>query len=138
LVSERKEKGFPTSLLALSLITGFIIMLLVEQFGPHGNEHRHTELPTTPPPTNTPRQRRPEFDVELAELEEEHGVPHGAEFIADSSRPAYPLTVGLIIHGLADGLALGVSALSDSDSGSSSNLSLVVFMALAIHKGRSR
>jgi zinc transporter 9 len=47
---------------------------------------------------------------------------------------AYPLTVGLIIHALVDGLALGVSALSNP-TGDSPDTSLVVFMALFIHKG---
>jgi len=44
---------------------------------------------------------------------------------------AYPLTLGLVVHGLADGLALGVSALGDTET----DLSLVVFLALIIHKG---
>jgi len=43
---------------------------------------------------------------------------------------AYPLTLGLVMHGLADGLALGVSALSNTET----DLSLVVFLALIIHK----
>jgi len=47
------------------------------------------------------------------------------------SEKAYPFTVGLVMHGLADGLALGVSALGDTET----DLSLVVFFALIIHKG---
>ncbi len=51
-----------------------------------------------------------------------------------------PLTLGLVIHSLADGLALGASALplSGTDgegSASSTGLSLIVFLALIIHKG---
>jgi hypothetical protein len=38
---------------------------------------------------------------------------------------------------LADGLALGMSMLSSDDSSSSYGLSLVVFFALAVHKGGS-
>jgi len=44
----------------------------------------------------------------------------------------YPLTLGLIIHSLADGLALGASAAGEDNSDMS--LSLVVFFALIIHK----
>ena len=47
---------------------------------------------------------------------------------------AYPFTLGLLIHALADGLALGVSALSN-EAGDFSDTTLVVFMALFIHKG---
>jgi zinc transporter 9 len=54
----------------------------------------------------------------------------------DSPPSAYPITIGLVLHGLADGLALGMSMLSNNDSSSSSYaLTLVVFLALAVHKG---
>jgi zinc transporter 9 len=116
-------------------------MLLVEQLGPAHAEHEHTamQLPNTPFVPNTPRiiQQRSEdyFDLELARLESDQGVPVGA-VASSSNRPAYPLTIGLVIHGLADGLALGVSALSDGESSGSTDLSVIVFMALAIHKGQ--
>ena len=83
------------------------------------------------------------FDVELAGLEsEEEDIPlhrrasaPRSNTEADTPPPAYPITIGLVVHGLADGLALGMSVLSNDDSSSSYSLSLVVFMALAVHKG---
>ena len=39
-------------------------------------------------------------------------------------------TLGLVIHGAADGIALGASSLSDNGS-----LSLIVFLAVLVHKG---
>jgi zinc transporter 9 len=39
-------------------------------------------------------------------------------------------TLGLVIHGAADGIALGASSRSGSGS-----LSLIVFMAVLVHKG---
>lgn len=42
-------------------------------------------------------------------------------------------TLGLVIHGLADGIALGASSLSDNKQ-----LGLVVFLAVLVHKGESR
>jgi zinc transporter 9 len=42
-------------------------------------------------------------------------------------------TLGLIIHAMADGIALGSSSLS-----SSGGLGLVVFIAVIVHKGVSR
>lgn len=39
-------------------------------------------------------------------------------------------TLGLVIHGAADGIALGASSLSGKG-----NLGLVVFLAVLVHKG---
>jgi zinc transporter 9 len=41
-------------------------------------------------------------------------------------------TLGLVIHGAADGIALGASSLSDKG-----NLGLIVFVAVLVHKGES-
>lgn len=115
-------------------------MLILEQLvSPHSHTHG------TPPPLHAAKQGEgsPElqFDAELGDLESSQGMgrpgflqvdtPTVPDF-TDSKKSAYPLTLGLVMHALADGLALGVSALSDSTS---SDLSLVVFLALIIHKG---
>ena len=95
-----------------------------------------------------------EFDVELGELEREEGIPGASgsrpsirnpvKEIQETQRRALPLTLGLVVHALADGLALGSAALSesaeDATAGASgwlvpSGLSIVVFLALAVHKG---
>ena len=61
-------------------------------------------------------------------------APHdGAD--SDMTKGAFPLTFGLVIHGLADGLALGVSSLPTSPVGAS-KLSFIVFLALLVHKGQ--
>jgi zinc transporter 9 len=86
------------------------------------------------------------FDVELAGLESEeedilrhrHASTPRSNTETDSPLPAYPITIGLVVHGLADGLALGMSVLSNDDESSSFSLSLVVFLALAVHKGMHR
>lgn len=39
-------------------------------------------------------------------------------------------TLGLVIHGAADGIALGASSLSEKG-----NLGLIVFVAVLVHKG---
>lgn len=142
---------FPTTTIALSLLVGFSLMLVVEQLS---GSHSHSGSPNDDRPksaANAAKSRdgedQVEFDVELGELEDEQGIPHQPH-----SRPSSPprdresvpnrvpkqrpftLTIGLVLHGLADGLALGVSALSSADSTVSSDLSFVVFFALAIHK----
>ncbi|VDC00747.1 unnamed protein product [Peniophora sp. CBMAI 1063] len=125
LVHSSPDSSVPTTTLALSLLVGFCIMLAVEHLGPSAHSHGH-ELPPSAWSTQTPGA-----DVELSQLESEQGIPHIGE---EATIPALPLTLGMVLHGLADGLALGVSALSTSDTQSSTNLSLVVFMALAVHK----
>jgi solute carrier family 39 (zinc transporter), member 9 len=113
-------------------------MLLLDQF----TSHTHT-LPSIS--LNSSKPLDVHFDVDLGELERQEGVGHAGHMRTsdalsrgleiDTRRPerAYPLTVGLVMHGLADGLALGVSALSNTET----DLSLVVFLALIIHKGVS-
>ena len=126
-------------------------MLIVEQLSSSHSHQRH----------HTPRAvrshasidlREDVFDVELAGLEDdedENGAgPRSPPLPRRAStsvakhdgegnvlNPAYPITIGLVVHGLADGLALGMSMLSSDDSSSSYGLSLVVFFALAVHKG---
>ncbi|KAI0712654.1 Zinc/iron permease [Earliella scabrosa] len=153
-VSSEGSGHVPTTAIALSLIAGFTFMLVVErQFSSHGDSHM-------PLPTSDVQHSRQtdvssvEFDVELGELEREEGFDQGQQ--PPSSRPpshsglephetrqrAYPLTLGLVVHALADGLALGSAALSESSGADASvgesiipsGLSIVVFLALIIHK----
>lgn len=133
---------FPATTIALSLTGGFTCMLLVERaihtLGPHSS-HTHTALPTSDSAA-TQHAASVEFDVELGALERAEGLGDaggraggGGGDAADTAR-AYPLTLGLMVHALADGFALGASATAPLDRG----LSLTVFLALLIHKGASR
>jgi solute carrier family 39 (zinc transporter), member 9 len=136
---------FPTTTVALSLIAGFSFMLLVEPVihrvsERSGRASHHTPLPTTDPsrPTNddaSPTPRNVVFDVELGNLERSEGVPATASQITSttSSAAAYPLTLGLMVHALADGFALGSSAFDPTNS----SMSVIVFLALIVHKGES-
>ncbi|KIM89528.1 hypothetical protein PILCRDRAFT_85118 [Piloderma croceum F 1598] len=134
-ISKHHPTALPTSKIAFSLLTGFVAMLLIEQFTSHA--------PSLPPISlNSSRSPDVHFDVDLGELERQEGLGHAGSIRASEastrmpdgetrrSEKAYPLTVGLVMHGLADGLALGVSALGNTET----DLSLVVFFALIIHK----
>lgn len=126
-ISAHHPTSLPTSKIALSLLTGFTLMFLIEQFTPHS-----PSLPTISLASSASLDVH--FDIDLGELEGQEGPEH-AEPIRPSDEikkleRAYPLTLGLVMHGLADGLALGVSALSNTET----DLSLVVFLALIIHK----
>ncbi|KAI9443194.1 Zinc/iron permease [Lactarius indigo] len=120
--------------IALPLLFGFTFMLVVEQFSSsHAHRHHTHHLGHHAGAAS----RDSIFDVELAEeddiLHHRRASTSRTNTETDSPLPAYPITIGLVVHGLADGLALGMSVLSDDDS-SSHSLSLVVFLALAVHK----
>ncbi|OBZ68680.1 Zinc transporter ZIP9 [Grifola frondosa] len=156
LVSLNASSGsqFPTSTIALSLLTGFMFMLVVERFLSRTRTPPPSAQRTQPDQPASPRGVV-EFDVELGELERTEGIEHEPS-PASSATPAYhyteppdaetrtrayPLTLGLVVHALADGLALGSAALSSADSrvhsggvALPSGLSIVVFFALIIHK----
>ncbi|KAJ7700218.1 Zinc/iron permease [Mycena olivaceomarginata] len=124
----------PTSQIALSLIFGFILCCTNS-----GSVALHT--------VGQQSNSTVEFDAEMGDLEQPDPPSNGGFMQADASASlveikasrakAYPLTFGLIMHGLADGLALGVSSLSapsESFDSSHRDLSFIVFLALIIHK----
>ncbi|KAF7346591.1 Beta-lactamase class penicillin binding protein [Mycena sanguinolenta] len=135
-----------SSQIALSLIAGFCFMMVVEQLvAPHSHSHGHGSLAlhSVGPASSLPTV---EFDAEMGDLEQPDAPTTGGFMQADASSSlsemknsrakAYPLTLGLILHGLADGLSLGVSSLSTSGASSEAHrdLSFIVFLALIIHK----
>ena len=141
-------KAFPTTAVALSLIAGFTFMLLIEPVIHrvsghlhHAGQHMPVSTPSSANADGSSAPRNVVFDVELGELEQTEGItttspPRSRENtqtanISGAPRAAYPLTLGLAIHALADGFALGSSAFAPADT----SLSLVVFLALIVHKG---
>lgn len=140
LVEYYRESDSLTFQIAIDLILGFLLMMTVEHLvsaGNHGHSHgAGAQL---------------EFDAELGELESDQNGrtgrdrrgsessrgPTTAQVVASAKRKAIPFTFGLILHGLADGCALGVSAIEDASSEGANNLSLIVFLALLFHKGKS-
>ncbi len=141
LVEAQIDPKLLSSRVALSLLFGFTSMLVVEQFvSPHS--HSSSDVPAVP--LHNHDTSNVEFDAELGELERQEGIsrpgyvqvdgnPRSAVVVGAKAR-AYPLTFGLVIHSLADGLALGVS-LFPSNEDDSSRLSLIVFLAIMVHKG---
>ncbi|KAH8114531.1 Zinc/iron permease [Phellopilus nigrolimitatus] len=152
----------PGMKVALSLLSGFAFMLLVEQLSSgqtHAHKHTHSPLPVTAPlhpfrdsspdlgGSRTLNGLEEEFIMSSAEAGGVEVVDDAAESQARAGRArALPLTIGLVIHSLADGLALGASALPRSGdregegnnnavlSGPSTQLSFVVLLALIVHK----
>jgi solute carrier family 39 (zinc transporter), member 9 len=124
------------SQIALSLLVGFAFMLILEQYlTPHAI-------------SPTPSRSQPVFEMSpVATDHEDAELNLDADITLPTIRDigirpkpagfpvqvvANPLTLGLVIHSLADGLALGASASGEHSSDTS--VSLVVFIALIIHK----
>ena len=133
--------SFPAMTIATSLLVGFTFMLIVEQLTPgahsHPGPHAHgSGLPS-------PMDSTIEFDADLEMGESENptrppqsppprSAPRTASRDGFKAGKGFTLTLGLVLHALSDGLALGSSIASDAGS---RDLSLVIFAALAIHKG---
>ncbi|KAF8158172.1 ZIP-like iron-zinc transporter [Crassisporium funariophilum] len=144
-ISEANPGALPTGRIALSLVIGFILMLVIEQLiSPNAHSHSFDDIPVplqkTRPSTGVSEL---EFDAELGDLEP---GGHSSDYHADvpttpiasdvgaGRERAFALLLGLSIHGLADGLALGVANLAKSATGATNTLSFVVFLALILHK----
>ncbi|KAF8507516.1 Zinc/iron permease [Hysterangium stoloniferum] len=127
--------GTPSgSRIALSLIFGFTFMLIMEQFfAPHS--------PSLPPPRSEPVFQLPPLGDEVTDNDPDAIDMENLSTLRHENRAhaghltqsiiAHPLTLGLVIHSLADGLALGASA---SGEHGDTSLSFLVFLALIIHK----
>lgn len=122
------EAHDPHAWIGISLILGFILMYLIDTLP------QHATSPSQPqrfqislnqfsfnrsPSVSNENAERPTTD----NLANAGSSPHGS-----GSRPS-STTVGLVIHAAADGIALGASS-----TNSNSNLSLIIFVALMIHK----
>jgi len=130
----------PTGSIALSLVSGFTVMLIMEQLiSPNSPAHSLDGAPI--PAQKGQSTTSTEFEAELSDLDQTAGTSgHATSF---SPKPldsnagkerALALLLGLAIHASADGFALGVASLENTLTGRSSAISFVVFLALVIHK----
>jgi solute carrier family 39 (zinc transporter), member 9 len=135
------DKQDISSTIAVPLILGFALMLLMDQvISPHA--HIGTAAPYTPRVAHS--DSTVDFDAELSELERQEAgggdgggrraqTPTGINSgVASARKSGTSTTFGLVVHALADGIVLGISSRTDTVS---TSLSMVVFLALVIHKG---
>ncbi|KAF9960876.1 hypothetical protein BGZ72_005546 [Mortierella alpina] len=103
--------------IGLALLAGFILMFLIDQMGPtHAHGHNN--------------------HVSVADFTELHNLqlddsnirmPSAVGMNSGSKKRGNPITIGLVVHAAADGIALGASA-------SRPELRLIVFLAIMLHK----
>ena len=86
---EEEESHIEPSTMGLAILSGFVLMLLLEIFG----------------------------------------LPHAVHHDEDKHLLGLSATIGLIIHAAVDGLAVGASVSSSTETG------LIVFVAIMLHKG---
>ncbi|KAG9121249.1 hypothetical protein FRC07_002876 [Ceratobasidium sp. 392] len=148
---ESKSDEVPTSTIALCLLSGFTLMLLIEQLLPASHQHspapiiaratlfdeddieqlelgpapgdQYPDPALDPDPTPVPGGRigirrsgssSRQSSVDLSAKRAKNGL-HG-EGLSDNPRNPNAITFGLIVHSLADGLALGASAKSGQNA----------------------
>lgn len=116
---ESKEENSPHAWIGIALISGFILMYLIDKL----------------PEFATPKHQRPPHHISLDNLSS--GLRRSSSPSRDggllnagnSFRRSHSVatTTGLVIHAAADGIALGASS---SDTG----LSFIIFLAIMVHK----
>nr|ODN89034.1 solute carrier family 39 (zinc transporter), member 9 [Cryptococcus depauperatus CBS 7841] len=122
--------------LGLSVLSGFSLMLLIESVLPHpphpaspASSPFHSPTPsldeTSRPPNQHLNSQTPMI-YKTKRMTIDEGVSE------TSALQGMNATLGLVIHGVADGIALGASSLAAHRNGS---LGLVVFLAVLVHKG---
>lgn len=119
--SEEEEESSPHAWIGIALVSGFILMYLIDK------------VPEFASPT---KNERVPYHISLDNLGS--GLRRGSSPIRDgglldaghsTSRRghSFATTTGLVIHAAADGIALGASS---SDTG----LSFIIFLAIMVHK----
>ncbi|WWC93817.1 hypothetical protein V866_000653 [Kwoniella sp. B9012] len=123
----------------ISLLLGFALMLLIETLTPHPS-------PSPPPSPPSSRSHSPASSIDSAHrpspqhmnshtpLQSKAKKLHVHDYDdsdgLSGSVHGLNATLGMVIHGAADGIALGASSLSGNGS-----LSLIIFLAVLVHKG---
>ncbi|KAJ2895805.1 hypothetical protein MKZ38_006159 [Zalerion maritima] len=117
------EAELPTFYIGFSLITGFVLMFLIDRIPKHATEHFNS--------SPAPRHISLENLSSNLEADEEAGDTTFLGSLAPSPRQSRSLatTTGLVIHAAADGIAMGASATTED-----MKLGFIIFVAIMIHK----
>ncbi|CEL58495.1 Zinc transporter ZIP9 OS=Gallus gallus GN=SLC39A9 PE=2 SV=1 [Rhizoctonia solani AG-1 IB] len=156
--SEKGEDEVPTRTIALCLLSGFTLMLAIEQLiAPSGHQHQPAPAPSITvfdeddieqlelgpapgdqypdPLADTTGRRRSIDSISINSRTNADGSKrnrnglNGDTFGTSKDGNPNAITLGLVIHSIADGLALGASARSGQNA-----LEAIVFLAIIVHK----
>eukprot|EP00105_Crassostrea_gigas_P036769 XP_019920917.1 PREDICTED: zinc transporter ZIP9 isoform X1 [Crassostrea gigas] len=109
------------SLIGITLVSGFIFMLIVDQIG---GAHAHAHAPADTEAGQTLQQNRNRITATLGL------VVHAAGIVVSKSYCyMYTATLGLVVHAAADGIALGAATVL-----AHTHLTMIVFIAIMLHK----
>lgn len=120
---ESHEEGaeLPTFFIGFSMISGFVLMFLIDRLPKHISESRWTAAP--------PREvRLDNLGASSSDSDEPERLMGSQPEGPTQSRSA-STTTGLVIHAAADGIAMGASS-----STANTRLGFIVFIAIMIHK----
>ncbi|KAI3648142.1 hypothetical protein MP228_005996 [Amoeboaphelidium protococcarum] len=134
----------------MSLLIGFAVMFIVDQSTSHEHHYQHYHHHSVDDNQNRsqiPLVNKRSLNNGFKEMDDEdHGLEL-ANVISASSQKQHQQTqhsrvdhkmnpssmmIGMLIHCASDGIAMGVSTLSDSDQ-----LTFVIFLAILLHKAPS-
>jgi len=102
--------------IGVSLVLGFLFMLLVDQIATSTTSHSHSALPTTDPESPGGGRSR-------------HASPARNKGTPGSSGVSWTTTLGLVVHAAADGIAMGAAAATRQV-----DVEMIVFLAIMLHK----
>lgn len=118
---EEEEKSSPHAWIGIALISGFILMYLIDKIPEFASPTKDERIPYHISLDNLGsglrRSSSPPRDGGLL----------NAGNVSSRRGHSFATTMGLVIHAAADGIALGASS---SDSG----LSFIIFLAIMVHK----
>lgn len=120
-------KGSPEFYVGLSMISGFILMFLIDKIPRHASDNLQPLPPTRHISLNNLSQA-----LQGQATDDQHEDSVGfLQSLAPSPKQTRSLatTTGLVIHAAADGIAMGASA-----TASDMKLGFIVFVAIMIHK----
>lgn len=124
---DKSRTPSPHAYVGVSLVLGFLLMYLIDKIPQHTSSESHVHRR----PYHISLEHLPEglARVDPTDGEPEAGESAGELPLASHASRGASTTIGLVIHAAADGIALGASS-STADT----NLGLVVFLAIMVHK----
>ena len=136
-VRELATAEYGEQVMGVALVAGFVTLLLVDHLaccgngsGSHGHSHDVVEAMTPVKQQSSAPLQRSESSKRDEDAEQPEDVHAHEDHVAASKRRRATVTLGLLIHNMADGLAMGASKASRREWTSAQ---MLVFSAIMLH-----